>query len=201
MIALDTVEAGFKSPVFDSQAWFRVVLDALSRPGTIRRPKRGTGSVSPQRPFDAAAIAVALSLLDNSVQVWLAPSARTPRLISFLRFHTGATLCEAPGQADFALIPSASEMPPLSVFSWGSDETPEYSTTLLLQVAAISNRPGWLLRGPGIRDSIELDVEGMPTEFKAMWQDNHAAFPRGVDLLLVCGDRVCGLPRTTSIGH
>lgn len=54
------------------------------------------------------------------------------------------------------------------------------------------------LRGPGIQHTIEIQVEGLPIEF---WQLRAAKinYPLGIDLFLVDGGQVVGLPRTTQV--
>ncbi len=39
----------------------------------------------------------------------------------------------------------------------------------------------------------------MPGDFLAQWARNRAGFPLGVDLILVAGDRIACLPRSTRI--
>ncbi len=54
------------------------------------------------------------------------------------------------------------------------------------------------LRGPGIAHAIELRVNGLPVEF---WQLRAAKinYPLGIDLFLVDGGQLVGLPRTTTV--
>ena len=56
------------------------------------------------------------------------------------------------------------------------------------------------LTGPGIADEARLDVAGVPERFWTWAADNHAQFPRGVDLFLSAGHVVAALPRTTRVG-
>ena len=54
------------------------------------------------------------------------------------------------------------------------------------------------LCGPGIQHTIQIRVEGLPVEF---WQLRAAKinYPLGIDLFLVDGSQVVGLPRTTKV--
>jgi alpha-D-ribose 1-methylphosphonate 5-triphosphate synthase subunit PhnH len=46
-----------------------------------------------------------------------------------------------------------------------------------------------------------LLVDGLPADFVAVWQRNHALFPRGVDLILCAGRSVAALPRSVSVSE
>ncbi len=46
-----------------------------------------------------------------------------------------------------------------------------------------------------------LHVDGLPADFIAQWAANHALYPRGVDMVLCAGDRLCALPRSVQIGE
>jgi alpha-D-ribose 1-methylphosphonate 5-triphosphate synthase subunit PhnH len=81
----------------------------------------------------------------------------------------------------------------------GTDEEPERGATLILEVTSLQEAPGWLLSGPGIRDTHRLRVEGAPAGFLLDWAANRARFPRGVDVILCAGTRIAALPRTVRI--
>jgi alpha-D-ribose 1-methylphosphonate 5-triphosphate synthase subunit PhnH len=59
------------------------------------------------------------------------------------------------------------------------------------------------LQGPGIQSERKLCVQGFANgfaaEFVAQWADNHASFPRGVDVFLITTTQIAGLSRTTRI--
>jgi alpha-D-ribose 1-methylphosphonate 5-triphosphate synthase subunit PhnH len=42
-------------------------------------------------------------------------------------------------------------------------------------------------------------ANGFAAEFVAQWADNHASFPRGVDVFLITTTQIAGLSRTTRI--
>jgi alpha-D-ribose 1-methylphosphonate 5-triphosphate synthase subunit PhnH len=204
MSALDLVSVapGFADPVFESQATFRGCLAALATPGTLVSLGAGLDALP---NVDAAAGALLLSLLDQDTRLWLSPGVADSRIAASLKFHTGCSLAASPGEADFALVADADELPPLDAFSAGSQEYPERSATVVLQVPAIidsgwrNDADGWRLSGPGIRGKARLSVPVLGVAFLRQWELNGARFPRGVDLYLSCGERLCGLPRTTRI--
>lgn len=192
---LTDVVPGFSDPVLDSQQAFRRCLEALAHPGRVIEVGSG---LEPVPGVHAAASALLLALLDQDTRLWLSPSFAGGSAASNLRFHTDSALVGAPGDADFALVGGPAELPPLESFGAGSDEHPERSTTVVLQVAALLPS-GWRFTGPGIRGEAYLSAASLGAEFLSQWERNRARFPRGVDLFLTCGEQLLGLPRTTRL--
>jgi alpha-D-ribose 1-methylphosphonate 5-triphosphate synthase subunit PhnH len=193
-IALSTLTPGFTDPVHDTQAVFRTLLDALSRPGPIGVIESVLPEVRATRA-EPAAFAALLALCDYATPVWLAQPDTA--LGSALRFHTGAPLVDEPGAAAFAYIYDASALPSLESFGLGTAESPEQSVTLLIRVEALTGGTPVVLNGPGILDTETISPVGLPEHF---WRERAALaplFPCGIDCYLVCGERLIGLPRTT----
>lgn len=195
---LAAVGPGFSDPVLESQAVFRRSLEALSHPGRIVHVDEPLDPVPGVTP---AAGALLLSLLDADTRVWLSDSLASGPVPATLKFHTGCYLAAVPEEADFGLVASPTELPDLTRFSCGSDEFPERGATLVLQVPDLQDAGpcAWRLHGPGIRDRASLHVEALGWPFLRQWAANVAQFPRGVDLFLASGRRLCGLARTTRI--
>lgn len=190
-----TLRPGFADPVIDSQRAFRIVLDAMARPGRIGTLADG---LSPPAPLTVGAAALCLTLVDQDTPLWLAPGIGTPEVAAFLRFHCGCRIVNDPALAAFAVADGA-ELPALERFAAGDDAWPETSTTVIVQVDALSDSRGLSLTGPGIESLHRLSVDGLRTGIWAEWAANHALFPRGVDLILVAGRQVAALPRTTVV--
>ncbi|MFN3685334.1 phosphonate C-P lyase system protein PhnH [Salinarimonas sp.] len=193
----DALAPGLADPVLDAQAAFRSVMEALARPGTIRRlPTR----LSPPAPLPPGLAAIALTLADADAPLYLdAPLAQAPAVADWLRFHTGAAIVSDPKAAAFALIADAPRCSPFADFALGEPAYPDRSTTLVLAVSRLETGSGFVLEGPGIAGRARLDAGPLPADFRARIGANNALFPCGVDLLLVAGDAVAGLPRTTRI--
>jgi len=187
---------GLADPVGDGQMIFRAVLQAISRPGCIVAVP---GPLEVPPPLHPAAAAFCLALVDFEASLWLDRAARTTAVIEYLRLHSGALIVDAPGTASFALIADVSAMPALDAFPLGTDEEPERSATLILQVASLHAGDGRRLTGPGVAGETRLRADGLPPAVWSEIRDNHAAFPRGVDLVLVAGARLAALPRTTRV--
>lgn len=192
---LADVVPGFADPVFDSQRAFRGCLDALAHPGRVIELGAGLHATP---GLHTASGALLFALLDQDTRLWLSPGLANGVAAASLRFHTGCSLVGLLQDADFALVGGPAELPPLDAFEGGTDEHPERSATIVLQVTALVPS-GWLLTGPGIRGETRLSAPPLGEDFLLQWERNCARFPRGVDLFLTSGDRLCGLPRTTRL--
>jgi alpha-D-ribose 1-methylphosphonate 5-triphosphate synthase subunit PhnH len=190
------VGVGFADPVLDSQRAFRAVLDAIAHPGRIVTVP---GPDAPPSPLGLASAGVCLTLLDFETPVWLDAVAATAQVRDYLTFHCGVPLVVTPAEARFPLIADPTRMPPLAAFDAGTDERPDRSATLIVQVRELVSGTGRRLSGPGIDGDARLDVDGLPLGFWDTVRANTACFPRGVDLLLCAGDRLAALARTTRV--
>lgn len=182
---------GFADPVFGAQEGFAALMEAMARPGRIQRCDVLHDIPEGLAPSAAAAL---LTLADAETPVWTDAEGAAR---DWIAFHTGAPLVSAPGAAQFLLATRG--MPALAPLDAGTDETPQDSATLIIQLTALRDAAGWRLTGPGIETAHHLSAEGLPDDFRAQWAANNAQFPRGVDLVLCAGDRLAALPRTTRI--
>jgi alpha-D-ribose 1-methylphosphonate 5-triphosphate synthase subunit PhnH len=185
--------AGFTDSVHDAQHAFRSVLDALARPGrrlVLGQPIHGL-------ELGPAMAHLLLALTDDDTAVWWQPSENAAP--DWLRFHTGASVAATPDEATFAVLISTAGMPSLDRFSAGTLASPDHSATLLVEVPSLYEGPALEWRGPGIQETQTVRIAGLPENFWAQWQVNHAAFPQGVDIVFTCADAALGLPRTTRV--
>jgi alpha-D-ribose 1-methylphosphonate 5-triphosphate synthase subunit PhnH len=183
-------------PVHDAQATFRSILKALSEPGTVQALSVMVAGPAPLMP---ATTALCLTLLDFETSVWLQGCAALPAVRSYLGFHCGCVLADAPADAAFAVLPDAEAGFDLTHFPQGQAEYPDRAATLLIQVPSLDSGPRFTISGPGIRGTGTLQVGGLPSHFNAMWRANTGSFPLGVDIVFCCGNAIVGLPRTTHL--
>jgi alpha-D-ribose 1-methylphosphonate 5-triphosphate synthase subunit PhnH len=191
-----TLLPGFAAPVIDSQRIFRLVLDAMARPGTIVNLP---SLPRPPAPIAPGAGAILLCLTDQDTPIWFDGGIGAPGIAPWLGFHCGSRLVTDPGQAAFALIADAAAMPELTIFPIGSEEYPDRSATVIVQVPALMGGEEVVLTGPGIRDRIALAPTGLPSDFKSELAANNALFPRGIDLIFVAGAQIAAVPRSTRV--
>lgn len=181
---------GFAEPVIGAQQTFRAVLDAMAHPGR----RRTAGVAEAPRPLCPAAASVLLTLADHETPLWLDDATAEAR--HWIEFHTGASVTQERAKAAFAV---ALAMPDLETLFAGTDEAPETSATLIVQVGGFDSGCTLLLDGPGLRETGVLRVEGIPEDFISCWERNRALFPRGVDLILCAGNELVALPRSVSV--
>src|ERR1700688_2968424 len=148
MTTVAELPAGFADKGLSAQSTFRSVMDAMARPGSVQQVAAGTGTPSPLMRGTAA---IALTLFDHDTPVWLDPAmSATSDVTKWLKFHTGAPVIKDPSICSFALIGDARALPALDRFAFGSNEYPDRSTTLILQVGSLTEGTHFELRGPGI---------------------------------------------------
>lgn len=189
--------AGFADPVRDAQSTFRAVLAALARPTLAQHFVPPT---HPPAPLSAGTGAVLLALCDEQTPIWLDRTlCDSDDVCAWLRFHTGSRLVDAPGDALFVVASSASEAPGLAELAGGTDEEPHRSATLIIDAAGASGIGTFTATGPGVNGSVDWDGAGLAAGFLAQWQQNHARFPRGVDVVLTDHESIRALPRSTRL--
>jgi alpha-D-ribose 1-methylphosphonate 5-triphosphate synthase subunit PhnH len=191
-MTLADLKPGFADAVFEAQAGFRAMLDAMSYAGRVTTLDI---ALDPPAPLEVATAAAALTLFDFDTSVWLEPAVASGPVAGWLRFHSGSPIVAATSEAQFAVICDAAGMPALTGFSIGEDRYPDRSATLLIQVPSLTDGSATRWMGPGIDGSIEVAIAGLPDDFWAQWDDNHALYPLGIDVIFACGRQIIGLPR------
>ncbi len=186
MIA-DALEGGFAEASVQSARAFREILEALARPGTIRRVQGAT----PPAPLSTAAGVALLVLTDPTTRLHLAGAADCPAVRDWVAFHIGAPLSGAE-DADFA-VGTWQALQPIHRFSIGEPDYPDRSATLIVECAQLANH-GPALTGPGIEMATRLNLPET-----AAFRANRALFPLGFDTFFTAGDQIAGLPRSTRV--
>ena len=186
---------GFDDASLQSAAVFRAILDAVSRPGTMQKIPC---DLKPPAPLSAASAAVLLTLSDQETSLWLAPSILNHGVKNYLKFHTGAPLVETPASVAFGFFPST-EIPDLSGFSTGTDEYPDTSTTIIIQIDGDEPPVDVVFNGPGIETKTDVSIPGLSLDFWRFVKRNHDLFPRGLDFLFCLPDAIAACPRSTSV--
>jgi len=196
MPAETMIAPAFSDPVFQSQAAFRALLAALSEPGTLQQV---ASEIAPPEGLATATATALLTLADYETPVWLPQTLRNGPAGAWLRFHCGAALVDNPSEAAFAVIDCAAGEPRLSAFNLGTDQFPDRSTTVIVQVTGLEGGPGITLAGPGILGSRDIAPQGLRSGFTDEMRENGALYPLGVDVLLAHGEGLIGLPRSTQV--
>jgi alpha-D-ribose 1-methylphosphonate 5-triphosphate synthase subunit PhnH len=197
MTTVAELPTGFADKVLSAQSTFRSVMDAMARPGSVARIVATVGTPAAMMRGTAA---IALTLFDHDTPVWLdAAMSETAEVTKWLKFHSGAPVISDPSTCHFALIGDPRSPPTLDRFAFGSNEYPDRSTTLILQVESLTQGPTLELRGPGIDGSALLQASIQPADLFERLAINAALFPRGIDVVLVHDDAIVAIPRTTRL--
>src|SRR5882724_9235960 len=197
MTTVAELPAGFADKVLSAQSIFRSVMDAMARPGSVQRIEAAAGVPAAMMRGTAA---IALTLFDHDTPVWLDPlMSETSEVTKWLKFHTGAPVVADSSICSFALIGDAGALPALDRFAFGSNEYPDRSTTLILQVESLTQGLNLELRGPGIDGTAMLQASVQPADLFERLAINATLFPRGIDVVLVHDDSIVAIPRTTQL--
>lgn len=190
----------------ESQAVFRVLLDALSRPG---RPQALPAAVARRMP---PALVPLLALADVEVAVAVSPGddGWTDAVV----VTTGARASD-PRAADWVALLEPFDPALIAALRRGSATAPEAGARVSIAVADLQcgvgdgtgiERSPWVertvlrLRGPGVDGRTDVVIGGLHPAVAVALRAANAAFPAGIDAWFVAQDgRVVGLPRSTSI--
>lgn len=192
-----------------SQRVFRVLLDALCRPGTVLPLVPGPTGVDGMPP----ALLVPLALAGVGVGLAVLAPPESPDWAHSLAAATGASVVTLE-KAEMVVALRAPTPEEVRSLRRGSDESPELGARLVLacgrldvsSTAADQDHEVVLgIDGPGVAGSRRLGIEGLPVEcFEALVLVNRR-FPLGVDTLLVSDGQpngcalVAGLPRSSRV--
>jgi len=197
MTTISELPPGFADKVLSAQSTFRSVMDAMARPGAVQRVAATVGAPAGMMRGTAA---IALTLFDHDTPIWLdASMSKTSEVAGWLKFHASAPVVADSSISHFALIGDASALPDLGRFSFGTNEYPDRSTTLILQVESLHQGPAFELRGPGIDGAAILQAKIKPADLFERLAVNAALFPRGIDVVLVHDDAIAAIPRTARL--
>jgi len=189
------MQKGFDSEVFDSQAVFRHLLLAMACPGTITTT--GIRLSCPER-IQSGAGALLLTLLDFETLFWADLELDTAE-IRWLHFHSGARLTHAPSECGFGLFTDCDKLMDPARFNPGTVESPDLSTTLIIQTRGMDESRQLRLTGPGIEKDTFIHIAGIPRDFWENRTSVNQAYPAGIDMVFVHNHRFTALPRTTKI--
>ncbi|MBE0468600.1 MAG: phosphonate C-P lyase system protein PhnH [Methyloprofundus sp.] len=166
------------------QVLFRQLVNAFSYPGTTQTLANKSASAS---------LSVVATLVDGATS--LSDPHQLITEADLLRLQVGLS---SPDKAAYVLCAGdkAVDFQPLL----GSLESPDQSATLIIKVTALQNGDQRLnLKGPGIKEGGEIAPKGLHGSWLSQRQEWNAAFPLGVDIILVTDDQFLAIPRTTQI--
>ena len=188
-------ETIYSAAALESSRNFRVLLDAMAKPGHVFELSPSLDAIG---PVFATTLMVAQTLFDFQTTGWLALELNNDAVRRYLKFHTGVPLVDHLAEAAFAVVSAKHKVPPLTQFGQGTHEYPDRSTTLIIQVEGFA-ADDVLLSGPGLKQPINLGAKNLPQEFWHEMKANHQSYPLGVDVIFVSVNAIACCPRSTRI--
>lgn len=185
---------GFTQPIDQSQQTFRLILKALSEPGHVVTLQ---GSPTWDR-LNAASTAALLTLADQETPIQLSPELKSEQALTNIRFHSSAPLADRAEEVCFALFDSQLQASDLQALPHGSEISPEFSATVIVQLASLEQGIALRLTGPGIEHQRIISPQ-LPPALLDYLLNRPQRFPLGLDFLLTCGECLLALPRTTHV--
>ena len=189
------IGAAFTDPVMDAQRAFRASLAAMAEPGLVHRC---TARIDAPPGVSNAAIVIALTLADRDTPVWM-DGSYSDHVLRYLRFHSGCPIASQRGEALFALLGAWSRTFAIADFPAGDERYPDRSATLIIDCEALTGGSEVVWSGPGIRGSRRVSPIPPFADFWHSVRANGARYPLAADILLVAGDEIMGLPRSTRV--
>lgn len=196
-----------------STVTFRLLLDALARPGKVNQlelPPWGDAPSYGDTPINLYALGALLTLLDRETTFAMAASGqwldRTDEAVRWAILRSGAVVAGA-DEAAFAFFCNGGNAEPFSLLSVGTLLAPELSATAFFCVETVAAETGDAaqgvtleLRGPGIQAGETIHVAGLQRADVEAILFARRSYPLGIDVYLVDAGGCCvGLPRTTKI--
>lgn len=195
-----TREVNF-DPVFGSQETFRLLLDAMSRPGKV--VSLPASPLNLPAPWPTGLGLVALTLLDHEV-THCATGAGAEALQEYLQYNTSSPAAEPAAAAYlFAHGNDPGLAACLAELKTGTLEAPHEGATLVVAVSELSPVAGrsqllLTLSGPGVPGERLISVAGLSTGVLVARAAAATEYPLGIDVVLIDQNgRLACLPRTT----
>jgi alpha-D-ribose 1-methylphosphonate 5-triphosphate synthase subunit PhnH len=177
------------APVWQAQIQqqnYRLLLEAMSRPGTLH-------SIVGLDETSNTQLAVLAALLDSSVCF-----SDSDQLLEAADIALLQSIQTTPEAADYLLC-SGSRAPSFEP-RLGSLASPEQSATLVVRVTDLEAGDLQLdLRGPGIKENQVCNIQGLDPDWLQKRKAWVCGFPLGVDMILLDQQQMMALPRTTRV--
>lgn len=178
------------TPVVPTQAVYRQLLQAMSRPGRA--------FALPAEKWASPLLAVCETLLDHEVSYCLLPGTDP----EWDKEIFGATKARrAPAEtADYAIVRGSDSAGAAGRLKVGVPEFPDQGATAIYVVTAPLEAEPPLLSGPGVKGEAKPEVNPLTAAEWELLRGLNAEYPLGVDAICLIGrDQVLCLPRSTRI--
>ena len=198
-------ETDHQAVSFMTQSVFRILLNAMSRPGRIYEMKPFIGGWNYPVPEGfgnggAFLVPVLMTLLDSEVSFCVTGDKGTAEEITkFTGAHISVTK-----DADFVIVPYGRKSSAVLEARRGTLKYPDGGATIVFCVDELNGKiDGYSfleLKGPGIADTRKLQIKRIDPETFACLNEVNSEFPLGVDSFFIDDEgRLAAIPRSTAI--
>ncbi len=184
--------------VFDAQEQFRIIMDAMARPGKINTLPHL--DILPPLGLNEASALVALGLLNADV-TFACSEFNVYEIQSYININTSAQLTNLE-KADYIFLTGQEDVSIVENVKVGKLSYPEQGATLIFSVSQIGEdkTEGTLklvLKGPGIKNENVVFAAGINPGLLNQIRIINQEFPLGVDLIVtdVNNQLIC-IPRS-----
>lgn len=182
--------------VFEAQEHFRLIMDAMAKPGSI---KTLDSEIIVYEGFSKASALIGFALLDSNTGFY---QNYEENLDQYLILNTSSSP-KSPENADFLFLKEPNiEFQAIEEAAIGEPEYPEKGAFLIIEVSKISDEAfskslELILKGPGVKGSKSIHVGGLSKKVLEAIQEKNMEYPLGVDTILTdpSGTLVC-IPRS-----
>jgi len=184
--------------VFTAQRFYRLLLDAMARPGKIVTLSKL--EIDPPEGLSWSITGLAFTLLDQETTFAVLPENES--LNRYLSLNTGSRQA-ALSSAEFIIIDGRVDLPELLEINRGDLLFPDRGATLMVMAPVVGGEgtdTRLTLQGPGIHGEVSLALGGLCPGNLERVQTLNREFPLGVDLMISdnSGALVC-IPRSSTI--
>jgi alpha-D-ribose 1-methylphosphonate 5-triphosphate synthase subunit PhnH len=197
-----------KEFTFYTQQTFRRILDAMARPGKVQTMTADQQIVAASLGRQAGYLmGIARTLLDVEVTFCIrAEMEKENGLAELIPLYTNSAAAPA-ATADFIFMNGADDPAVLKDLYRGSLEFPDRGATVVIAVSYVcSERPyeseGGLtlaISGPGVNGERLLYTGGLRRAQVAALNEVNQEFPLGIDLIIIAGDKLACIPRSSAV--
>ncbi len=183
-----------------TQNTYSSILQAMCHPGRAYQLSPDNAATGDGQPDGL--MLVLLTLLDHEVTFFLLGDCANDMEEKIFELTRSAVSDIA--SADFIIIPDGKSGGELLKAKRGSLDYPDAGATVIYVVDSIGDRCNGkshiLLKGPGIKDGLEIFVRGSVKDELLCIREANAEFPLGVDCIFIDkSDRMMCIPRSTMI--
>ncbi len=180
-----------------TQNTYRTILQSMGHPGKIYKLPTQTGCGKAD-----GLMSVILTLLDHEVTFFFLGSGAKnfgDKIFELTRSTVSDIV-----SADFIIMPDGKSGGEVLKAKRGNLDYPDDGATVLYVIDSLGDRSNGkghvLLKGPGIKDGLEISVSGPVKDEFLFIKEANAEFPLGIDCIFIDkSDRIMCIPRSTMI--